>query len=109
MLRNHTQAHIAFIESPQIMQLPSNSPILAVLTKHIVGEIMAQQARQGALTNLPGGPTAPGTAGPGGPPTNGPPSPPTGGMPATGQPYTAPSGPSPPNMMGNSVNPTMGR
>jgi len=41
----HTEVHIALIESPQVMDLPPDSPILANIVRHIVGELQAQQQR----------------------------------------------------------------
>jgi len=63
----HTEAHIAMINSPEMMQLPSDSPILASLVRHIQGELQAQQQRAGAMGGQPGmagykspsGPSAP--------------------------------------------------
>jgi len=62
----HTEAHIAMINSPEMMQLPPDSPILANLVRHIQGELQAQQQRSGALQGKPGmqygapsGPSAP--------------------------------------------------
>ena len=45
----HTEVHIALINSPQVMDLPPDSPILAILVRHIVGELRAQKQRQAAL------------------------------------------------------------
>ena len=63
----HTEAHIAMINSPEMMELPSDSPILAMLVRHIQGELQAQQQRAGAMQGKPGmegygapsGPSAP--------------------------------------------------
>ena len=63
----HTEAHIAMINSPEMMQLPPDSPILAVLVRHIQGELQAQRQRAGAMQGVPGmegykspsGPSAP--------------------------------------------------
>jgi hypothetical protein len=50
----HTEAHIAMINSPEMMQLPPDSPILANLVRHIQGELQAQQQRSGVLQGKPG-------------------------------------------------------
>jgi hypothetical protein len=63
----HTEAHIAMINSPEMMQLPPDSPILASLVRHIQGELKAQQQRATAMGGQPGmegykgpsGPSAP--------------------------------------------------
>lgn len=63
----HTEAHIAMINSPEMMDLPPDSPILANLVRHIQGELQAQQQRQMAMSGQPGmegykspsGPSAP--------------------------------------------------
>jgi hypothetical protein len=63
----HTEAHIAMINSPEMMELPPDSPILAILVRHIQGELQAQQQRAGAMGGQPGmegykspsGPSAP--------------------------------------------------
>jgi hypothetical protein len=63
----HTEAHIAMINSPEMMQLPPDSPILASLVRHIQGELQAQQQRQSVMSGKPGmegykspsGPSAP--------------------------------------------------
>lgn len=63
----HTEAHIAMINSPEMMALPPDSPILAGLVRHIQGELQAQQQRQTAMSSQPGmngykspsGPSAP--------------------------------------------------
>ena len=63
----HTEAHIAMINSPEMMQLPPDSPILAALVRHIQGELQAQQQRGTAMAgkpgmegyNAPSGPSAP--------------------------------------------------
>jgi hypothetical protein len=41
----HTEVHIALIESPQVMELPPESPILANIIYHIQGELEAQKQR----------------------------------------------------------------
>jgi hypothetical protein len=63
----HTEAHIAIINSPEMQELPADSPILASLVRHIEGELQAQQQRASALQAKPGlggykgpsGPSAP--------------------------------------------------
>jgi len=63
----HTEAHIAMINSPEMMELPPDSPILAKLVRHIQGELQAQQQRQTVMQgqpgmegyNAPSGPSAP--------------------------------------------------
>jgi hypothetical protein len=50
----HTEAHIAMINSPEMMELPPDSPILAALVRHIQGELQAQQQRAGAMSGKPG-------------------------------------------------------
>lgn len=44
----HTEIHIAFIESPAMADIGGDNPILATLTRHIMGEIQAQQQRASA-------------------------------------------------------------
>lgn len=41
----HTEVHIAFLSSPEMDQIGPDSPILATLTRHIMGEIQAQELR----------------------------------------------------------------
>lgn len=63
----HTEAHIAMINSPEMMDLKPDSPELANLVRHIQGELQAQQQRAGAMAGAPGmegynspsGPSAP--------------------------------------------------
>jgi hypothetical protein len=63
----HTEAHIAMINSPEMMQLPPDSPILASLVRHIQGELQAQQQRATVMQGqkgmegygAPSGPSAP--------------------------------------------------
>lgn len=63
----HTEAHIAMISSPEMQDVPPDSPILASLVRHIQGELQAQQQRQtvmGAQKGMggyaaPSGPSAP--------------------------------------------------
>lgn len=63
----HTEAHIALINSPEMMELPPDSPILASLVRHIQGELQAQQQRASVMGGQPGlegykgpsGPSAP--------------------------------------------------
>jgi hypothetical protein len=63
----HTEAHVAMINSPEVMELPPDSPILANLVRHIQGELQAQQQRQSVMSGKPGmegykspsGPSAP--------------------------------------------------
>jgi hypothetical protein len=50
----HTEVHIASINSPEIMELESNSPILANLTKHIMGEIQQQEQRKSQMAQEQG-------------------------------------------------------
>jgi len=50
----HTEAHIAMINSPEMMELAPDSPILASLVRHIQGELQAQQQRAGAMAGKPG-------------------------------------------------------
>jgi hypothetical protein len=71
----HTEAHIAMINSPEMMELPPDSPVLASLVRHIQGEMQAQQQRAASMGAMPGlsgfkppsGPSAPnmGTVNPG--------------------------------------------
>lgn len=70
----HTEVHIAFINAPDMMQQPQDSPILAALTRHIMGEMQAQEQRQAAMPQETKG------LGQGGPPGGG---------------YKPPSGPTP--------------
>lgn len=42
----HTEVHIAFIQSPAMADIGGDSPILATLTRHIMGEIQAQEQRK---------------------------------------------------------------
>jgi len=42
----HTEVHIAFINSPKMANEGRESQILAIITRHIAGEIQAQQQRQ---------------------------------------------------------------
>jgi len=48
----HTELHIAFIKSPEIMSLPPDSPILANLVRHTQGELQAQQLRADSLNQV---------------------------------------------------------
>ena len=63
----HTEAHIALINSPEMMQLPPDSPILASLVRHIQGELQAQQQRAGAMGAMPGMQSPQGYKAPSGP------------------------------------------
>lgn len=45
----HTEVHIAFINSPEMTQEPPDSPKLAALTRHIIGELQAQEQRAQAM------------------------------------------------------------
>jgi len=63
----HTEAHIAMINSPEMMKESPDSPILASLVRHIQGELQAQQQRASSMSGKPGmegykgpsGPSAP--------------------------------------------------
>lgn len=61
----HTEVHVAMLNSPQIMDMPPDSPIFANFVRHIQGEILAQQQRdqavqKGRQQRLEGGPVGPG-------------------------------------------------
>ena len=63
----HTETHIALINSPEVMALPNESPILANLVRHIEGELQSQEHKKSAMQKQPGmeamkapsGPSAP--------------------------------------------------
>lgn len=49
--QGHTQIHIAFMKGKQFQALDNKSPIIKIFTTHVMGEIMAQEARkQGGAT-----------------------------------------------------------
>lgn len=41
----HTRMHITFMQSPDFVKLPNDSPIIQNFTTHVTGEIMAQEQR----------------------------------------------------------------
>ena len=64
----HTEVHIAFLNSPQMQAVGQDDPILANFTRHIMGEIQAQQHRQASMNpNLQQGLEQPGYKPPSGP------------------------------------------
>jgi len=54
----HTRTHIDFIRSKRFKEVPMDSPITRVMLRHVVGEVIAIQNRQGisAQTRGPGRP-----------------------------------------------------
>jgi hypothetical protein len=41
----HTRIHVEFMQSPAFQQLPNDSPVIKIMTDHVMGELFAQEAR----------------------------------------------------------------